>query len=56
MLPVIVYRMLKDGTTDQELGAGCLDRPEPERLTRCFVKRLERLGHQVAIQSKEGAA
>jgi len=55
-LLVIMYQVLKDGTTYQELGADYLDRLEPERLTRYFVKRLERLGHQVTLQPKEGAA
>jgi transposase len=55
-LLVIVYQVLKDGTTYQELGADHLDRLEPERLTRYFVKRLERLGHQVTLQPKEDAA
>jgi hypothetical protein len=37
-LLVTMYQLLKDGTTYQELGADYLDRLEPERLTRYFVK------------------
>ena len=31
------------------------DRLEPERLTRYYVKRLERLGHKVTLESKVAA-
>jgi len=32
------------------LGADFFDRLEPERLTRYYVKRLERLGHSVKLE------
>ena len=40
-LLVIVYHVLKRGTTYTELGADFLERLEPARLTRHLVKRLE---------------
>ncbi len=49
-LLVIIYHMLKRGTTYAELGADFLDRLEPERLTRQLVKRLEALGHKVTLE------
>jgi transposase len=55
-LLVIVYHVLKHGTTYQELGGDFLERLEPERLTRQLVQRLEKLGHQVTLQPKDDAA
>jgi transposase len=49
-LLVIVYHVLKRGTTYEELGADFLERLEPERLTRQLVKRLEALGHKVTLE------
>ena len=49
-LLVIIYHMLKRGTTYAELGADFLDRLEPERLTRQLVRRLEALGHKVTLE------
>ena len=40
---VIIYHMLKDHTTYQELGPDYFDRLDTERLTRTLVRRLERL-------------
>jgi hypothetical protein len=54
-LLVIVYHMLKRGTTYAELGADFLDRLEPERLTRQLVKRLESLGHKVILEPEHAA-
>jgi len=50
-LLVIVYHVLKRGTTYAELGGDFLDRLEPERLTRQLVKRLESLGHKVTLEA-----
>jgi transposase len=50
-LLVIMYYVLKRGTTYAELGPDFLDRLEPERLTRQLVKRLEALGHKVTLES-----
>jgi transposase len=55
-LLVIIYHLLKDGSTYQELGGDFLERLEPERLTRQLVRRLEKLGHQVTLKPKEDAA
>jgi transposase len=49
-LLVIIYHVLKRGTSFAELGADYLDRLEPERLTRLLVKRLESLGHKVTLE------
>jgi transposase len=46
---VILYHMLKKGTTYAELGGDFLDRLEPERKTRYYVKRLQALGHTVTL-------
>jgi transposase len=49
-LLVIIYHVLKRGTTYQELGADFLERLEPARLTRQLVRRLEALGHKVTLE------
>jgi transposase len=54
-LLVIIYYVLKRGTTYTELGADFLDRQEPERLTRQLVKRLEALGHKVTLEPSPAA-
>jgi len=55
-LLVIIYHLLKNGGTYQELGGDFLERLEPQRLTRQLVRRLEKLGHQVTLKPKEDAA
>jgi transposase len=54
-LRVIVYHVLKKGTTYAELGPDFLDRLEPERLTRQLVKRLQSLGHKVTLEPAPAA-
>jgi transposase len=54
-LLVIVYHVLKRGTSYAELGADFLDRLEPERLTRQLVRRLEGLGHKVTLEPAPAA-
>jgi transposase len=54
-LLVIVYHVLKRGTTYAELGADFLERLEPARLTRQLVKRLEALGHKVTLEPRPAA-
>jgi transposase len=54
-LLVIMYHVLKRGTSYAELGADFLDRQEPERLTRQLVKRLESLGHKVTLEPGQAA-
>lgn len=53
---VIVYHLLQDRKKYQDLGADYLDRLDTNRLTRQLVRRLERLGHEVALKPKESAA
>lgn len=48
---VIVYHMLKTGTSHADLGGNFLDRLQPERMTRYYVRRLEALGHKVTLES-----
>jgi hypothetical protein len=55
-LLVIIYHLLKRGTTYAELGADFLERLEPDQLTRHLVKRLEKLGQNVILQPNEDAA
>lgn len=52
---VIFYHMLKAGTSYADLGGDFFDRLEPERLTRYYVKRLERLGHKVTLETPVAA-
>jgi transposase len=52
---VIIYHVLKRGTTYAELGADFLERLEPARLTRQLVKRLEALGHKVTLEPRPAA-
>jgi transposase len=54
-LLVIIYHVLKRGTTYAELGADFLERREPARLTRQLVKRLEALGHKVTLEPRPAA-
>jgi len=54
-LLVIIYHVLKRGTTYTELGADFLERLEPARLTRQLVKRLETLGHKVTLEPRPAA-
>ena len=52
-LLVIIYHLLRDGTSYRELGPDYFEQLEGERLTRSLVRRLERLGHQVSLTPKE---
>jgi transposase len=54
-LLVMIYHVLKRGTTYAELGADFLERLEPARLTRQLVKRLEALGHKVTLEPRPAA-
>lgn len=53
---VMIYHLLKEGRTYQELGGDYFERLDSERLTRTLVRRLERLGHEVVLKQKEPAA
>src|SRR5262245_30885607 len=54
-LLVVIYHLLKDGTTYVELGPDHLGRQDPERLTQRLIKRLERLGHKVILEPRPAA-
>ncbi len=54
-LLVIMYHVLRRGTTYQELGPHFLGQLEPERLARHLVKRLEALGHKVTLEPRPAA-
>ncbi len=49
-LPGIIDHVRKRGATYAELGADFRERPEPARLTRQLVERLEALGHKVILE------
>jgi transposase len=53
---VIFYHLLKNGGEYRDLGADFFDKLEPERYRRYLVKRLERLGYDVALTPKEAVA
>jgi transposase len=48
---VIFYHMMRSMASYADLGGDFFDRLEPERLTRYYIKRLERLGHKVTLES-----
>ena len=52
----IVYHLLADGTTYQELGADYIDRRDRDRATHRYVHLLERLGHHVTLEPAPVAA
>jgi transposase len=52
---VIFYHMMRSGASYAGLGGDFFDRLEPERLTRYYVKRLERLGHKVTLETNIAA-
>jgi transposase len=53
---VVVYYVLKRGTTYQELGYDYFDRHDKDRLLASLVRRLERMGHRVTLEPAEPAA
>jgi transposase len=55
-LLVIVYHVMTKDRVYQELGADHFDRLDPERMSRYFVKRLERLGYTVTLEAEKPAA
>jgi transposase len=54
-LLVIFYHLLRTGHAYRDLGPDYLDRLQPERLSRYYVKRLERLGYQVTLKRPDAA-
>jgi len=53
---VIAYHVLRDGTVYQELGGGYFDQLHPERTRNRLLRRLQRLGWDVAITPRTPAA
>jgi transposase len=53
---VSMYHMLKHKQPYRELGADFLDRRQAEHVKRYLLKRLERLGVVVTVQSIESTA
>jgi len=52
---VIYYHMMSETTRYADLGGDFFDRLEPDRLRRYYVRRLERLGYKVALESAVAA-
>jgi transposase len=52
----VVWRVLKDGVSYEELGADYFERAQAGRLTKQLVRRLERLGHKVTLEPQEHVA
>ena len=47
---VIIYHLLSEGTTYQELGGNFFDEWDRQAVEKRLVRRLERLGYQVELQ------
>ena len=47
---VILYYLLKEGRQYADLGTDFFDRLEPQRLTRYYVNRPQKLGHKVVLE------
>jgi transposase len=50
-LLMAAYYIIRDDVTYRDLGADHFDRLAPAQLTRSLVKRLERLGHKVTLET-----
>jgi hypothetical protein len=46
--------MLRDGTVYQDLGPSYFDRVDRPRTTKSLVRRLEKLGYHVELESGPG--
>ncbi len=55
-LRIAFYYILRDDVPYQDLGADHFDRLAPARLERSLVKRLERLGYKVTLETLDPAA
>ena len=53
---IIGYHMLKTGQSYRELGGDYLERINKDQLQRYYVKRLQRLGLKVTLETVAGAA
>jgi len=47
---VIIYHLLRDGSTYQDLGSTYFDERDRQAVQKRLVRRLERLGYQVELQ------
>ncbi len=48
---VIIYHLLRDGTTYHDLGANFLDQRNPQRVLHQSVRRIEALGYKVTLEA-----
>ena len=48
---VIIYHLLRDGTTYHDLGANFLDQRNPQRVLHRSVRRIEALGYKVTLEA-----
>lgn len=48
---VIIYHILKDGTTYRELGPNFYDEQQKHAVARRTIKRLEKLGYKVTVEA-----
>jgi hypothetical protein len=46
---------MRSAASYADLGGDFFDRLQPERLTRYYVKHLERLGHKVTLEANVAA-
>ncbi|MBV9279654.1 MAG: IS110 family transposase [Chloroflexi bacterium] len=53
---VVVYHVIKDGTTYRDLGANYFDERDKEKVIRRYAERIERLGKTVTIADAEPGA
>ena len=47
---IIAYRIIRDGTTYEDLGSNYFDERDPRATLRRSVQRLERLGYKVTVE------
>jgi transposase len=52
-LLIIVYHMLRDKQPYRDLGADYFDRLNPERTKRKLIRRIERLGFDIVVQTRK---
>ncbi|GAC1354199.1 MAG: hypothetical protein NVSMB38_32020 [Ktedonobacteraceae bacterium] len=53
---IIIYHILKEGKTYQELGSTYFEERDHDAVKRRALRNLEQLGYQVSLQQKEGVA
>lgn len=52
---IMSYFILKNKISYKELGAAYLDNRRKEKITKSYVKRLSKLGYEVALKEKRVA-